>query len=46
MLPNVAPLKSSLMAAAIIGILISAFYLYPMSRTWGFTFLLFFGILL
>ncbi|MBI2139979.1 hypothetical protein HYU14_03575 [Candidatus Woesearchaeota archaeon] len=46
MLPNIAPLKSSMMAASIIGMLVSAFYIFPKQKTWGFTFLIFFGILM
>ncbi|MBI2138538.1 hypothetical protein HYU13_03040 [Candidatus Woesearchaeota archaeon] len=45
MFANIAPLKSSMMAAGIIGFLVSAFYLYPISNTWGFTFGLFFALL-
>lgn len=43
MLSKVVPLKSSFMATAIIGFLISALYVYNQSRTWGFTFMLFFA---
>ena len=45
MLSKVAPLKNSLMAASILGFIISAFYVNTLSRTWGFTFMLFFGLL-
>ena len=43
MLSKVVPLKSSFMATAIIGFLISVLYVYNKSRTWGFTFMLFFA---
>ena len=43
MLKNVVPLKSSFMATAIVGFIISAMYVYKASKTWGFTFMLFFG---
>ena len=33
------------MVAGIIGFLISVFYIYPLSMTWGFTLGLFFGLL-
>ncbi|MBS1267021.1 MAG: hypothetical protein MAG795_00992 [Candidatus Woesearchaeota archaeon] len=40
-----APLPGGFMAAAIIGLFVSGFYVIKHSKTWGFTFLLFFGIL-
>jgi len=43
MFPKVAPLHGSFMATAMVGFIISAFYVYSMSKTWGFTFMLFFG---
>ena len=43
MFPKVAPLHSSFMATAIVGFIISVFYVYAKSKTWGFTFILFFG---
>ena len=43
MLARVAPLKSSFMATAIVGFMISAMYVYSKSKSWGFTFMLFFG---
>ena len=45
MLSRVAPLKSSFMAASIIGFLVSVFYVSSVSRTWGFTFTLFFTLM-
>ncbi len=45
MLSKVVPLKSSFMVTAIVGFLISAFYVYNQlgKKTWGFTFMLFFA---
>lgn len=43
MLAKVVPLKSSFMATAIVGFMISAVYVYKLSKSWGFTFMLFFG---
>ena len=45
MLPKVAPLKGSFMATAIVGFIISLLYVYKQlgSKTWGFTFMLFFA---
>ncbi|MBI2576073.1 hypothetical protein HYV84_02580 [Candidatus Woesearchaeota archaeon] len=45
MLSRVAPLKQSFFAASIIGLLISGFYLYGKSKSWGFTFMLLFGLM-
>ena len=42
---NVAPLSSGYMLTSIVGALISVFYIYPNSRTWGFTFFLFFTLM-
>lgn len=39
------PLKGSFMVTAIVGLLISVFYVLPKDRTWGFTFILFFAIM-
>lgn len=39
---NIAPLTSGFMLTSMLGILISVFYLYPNSKTWGFTMLLMF----
>ena len=45
MLSKVVPLKASFMAAAIVGFIISYLYIYTQlgSKSWGFTFMLFFG---
>lgn len=40
---KIAPLHGSFMIAAIIGFLISAFWVAPKSMTWGFTFLILFA---
>jgi len=40
-----APLPASFMLTAIIGFVISAFWVYPRDLNWGFTFLLFFTIM-
>ena len=45
MLPKVTPLHGSFMITAIVGFLLSVFYVYPRSNTWGFTFTLFFVIM-
>ena len=47
MLPKVVPLRSSFMLTAIIGFIISALFVYKQlgNKTWGFTFMLFFGIM-
>ena len=42
---NVAPLSSGYMITSIVGFLISAFYILPNSRKWGFTFVLFFTLM-
>ncbi len=42
---NVAPLSGGYMITSIAGLLISAFYILPNSRTWGFTFVLFFTLM-
>ncbi|MAG91096.1 hypothetical protein CMO83_00300 [Candidatus Woesearchaeota archaeon] len=39
---NVAPLSGGYMITAIVGFLVSAFYIAPNSATWGFTLVLFF----
>ena len=39
---NIAPLSGGYMITSILGFIISAFYVLPNSRTWGFTFVLFF----
>ena len=43
---NVAPLKGGYMITSMVGLIISAIYVFPRSNTWGFTFVLFFGIML
>ena len=42
---NVAPLSGGYMITSIVGFLISVFWVLPKSSKWGFTFLLFFGIM-
>ncbi len=42
---KVAPLSSSFMLTAMVGILISGVYVYPKDPTWGFTFLVFFVLM-
>ena len=42
---NIAPLSGGYMLTSIVGFLISAFYILPSSRTWGFTFVLFFTLM-
>jgi len=37
------PLKSSFMVSAMLGILISAYWVYPQNFNWGVTFMLVFG---
>ena len=43
---NIAPLSAGYMLTSIVGILISAFYILPNYRSWGFTFVLFFTLML
>ena len=43
---NVAPLSGGYMVTSIVGFLISAFYILPNSKRWGFTFVLFFTLML
>ncbi|MBI2661579.1 hypothetical protein HYX09_04940 [Candidatus Woesearchaeota archaeon] len=43
---NVFPLSSGFMLTSILGFLISGYYVYPRSMPWGFTFMLFFMIML
>ena len=40
-----APLSSSFMLASIIGFLISALYVWKISKSFGFTFLIIFGVM-
>ncbi len=42
---NVAPLTGGYMITSIVGFLISAVYVYDMSKRWGFTFALFFMLM-
>jgi len=42
---NIAPLSGGYMITSIVGFLISAFYVLPNSKTWGFTFVLFFVLM-
>ena len=42
---NVAPLSGGYMLTSIVGFLISAFYIFPSSYKWGFTFVLFFVLM-
>ena len=42
---NIAPLSGSFMLTALIGFLISIFYVYPRDATWGMTFLIFFVVM-
>ncbi len=42
---NIAPLSGGYMVTSIVGFLISAFYVYPNSATWGFTLVLFFTLM-
>lgn len=42
---NIAPLSGGFMITSIVGFLISAVYVYPETRTWGFTFILFFTLM-
>ena len=43
---NIAPLSGGYMLTSIVGFLISAFYILPNSTKWGFTFVLFFILML
>mgnify|MGYP001612884213 CR=1 FL=1 len=43
---NVAPLSGGYMVTSIVGFLISAFYILPNSKRWGFTFVLFFTLMI
>ena len=42
---NIVPLSSGFMLTSILGFILSAFYVYPQSIKWGFTFLLFFTLM-
>jgi len=43
---NVAPLKGTFMIASIVGFFVSAIYVLPRSKSWGFAFTLVFVIML
>jgi len=43
---KIAPLPGSFMLTALVGLLLSIFFVWPLSATWGFTFTLFFAIML
>ena len=45
-LKNVAPLKGGYMITSMVGFMISAIYVFPRSQTWGFTFTIFFMLML
>ena len=45
MLSNVAPLKGGYMITSIVGLFISAIYVFPRNNTWGFTFSIFFTLM-
>lgn len=42
---NIAPLSGSFMLTSMVGFIISAFYILPTYRSWGFTFVLFFTLM-
>ncbi len=42
---HAAPLKSTFMLASILGLLISAYYVYPQSEDYGLAFLVVFGVM-
>ena len=42
---NIAPLSGGYMVTSLVGFLISAFYIMPNSKQWGFTFVLFFTLM-
>lgn len=41
----IVPLKSSFMVTSIIGFFVSVYYVMSLSKTWGFTFAVFFGMM-
>ncbi len=43
---NVAPLKGTFMIASIVGFFVSAIYVLPRSKSWGFAFTLVFVMML
>ncbi|HJN56882.1 MAG: hypothetical protein QF436_01970 [Candidatus Woesearchaeota archaeon] len=42
---GIAPLTGGFMVTSMVGFLISAIYVFPRSRTWGFTFSIFFMLM-
>ena len=42
---NIAPLSGGYMLTSIVGFIVSAFYVFPKSNTWGFTFIIFFMLM-
>ena len=42
---NISPLSSSFMLTSMVGFLVSVFFVYGISRQWGFTFGAFFTIM-
>ncbi|MAH33192.1 hypothetical protein CL615_02260 [archaeon] len=42
---GIAPLTGGFMVTSMVGFLISAIYVFPRSRTWGFTFSIFFVLM-
>ena len=42
---NVTPLSSSFMLTSMVGFLVSSFFVYGLSKTWGFTLGLFFALM-
>ena len=44
-LVEVVPLKSSFMLTSIVGFFVSIYFVMDISKTWGFTFALFFGMM-
>ena len=42
---NIAPLSGGFMLTSMVGFIISAFYILPASKNWGFTFVLFFTLM-
>ena len=43
---NVAPLSGGYMLTSLVGIIVSGFWVYNMSKPWGATFLIFFMMML
>lgn len=42
---GIAPLTGGFMVTSMVGFIISAIYVFPRSRTWGFTFSIFFVLM-